>query len=41
MAKTVKILTDTGTGQYTTEEYADKHTKTTVVETVNKPTYVV
>jgi len=28
---------DTGTGRFVTEEYAKKHPKTTVTETVKKP----
>ena len=38
MAKTVKIGRDAGSGKFTTKEYADKHPKTTVIETVKIPT---
>jgi len=36
MAKTTKVSMDAGTGQFVPKEYAERHPKTTVTETVKK-----
>lgn len=36
MAKTVKIPRSAVTGKFVTQKYAEKHPKTTVVQTVKK-----
>lgn len=35
--KTVKVNRDAGTGKFVKPEYAKRHPKTTVTETVRKP----